>query len=392
MLGNESKPENNAKELVIVHFGELWLRGKNRGEYINMLVKNIRHSLAGLEYSMQLQYDRLFIYSSSASLEAVKSRLAYVFGISNYEGVHVSKPEIKDITRLAVSLAKAQKAKKIKIIAHRSYKGFDFDSNDIIRSISDAARRAGIEPRLDDFDTPIYVNVTRSTAFLFTEKIKGAGGLPVGSEGKCVVLLSGGIDSPVAAWFAMKRGLEPVFVHVYALQNADTLLKGKMGRLFSELGKYCISCKSYLVPSYFFDAAAASAGAGRLTLVLLKHFMLKLAENVAKKEGAKAIVTGESLGQVASQTLENLTAESYDIGLPVLRPLIGFDKEEIISIAKKINTYNISIEPYKDVCSISARNPKTKSRVEEIKVLSQKIKLRSLITRSLNAATVLNFE
>ncbi len=377
-------------ERLIVHFGELWLRGKNRSAYIKILIKNIKQALVGLDLEIRLAYDRIFIDGSEASLQEAYSRLGYVFGISNYELAYSTKPELESITKIAVALAKQLGAKSIKINAHRSFKQLSFDSMQIVRSVEEEAKANGIASSLHDFEKEIYINVTKDAAYVFSEKKRGLGGLPVGSEGTCIVLISGGIDSPVAAWMMMKRGLKPVYLHLHAFQNGDEAANSKMGEIANLLSKYYPS-RFYFLPSYFFDVAAASGHTGRCTLVLLKHFMLKLAEKIAEKEHATAIVTGESLGQVASQTLENLSAESVHIKMPILRPLIGFDKEEIINLAKKIGTYNISILPYKDVCSIEARNPRTKCRKEEILELAKKVKLGSVVKRTIANAYIKDY-
>ncbi|MGC8628896.1 MAG: tRNA uracil 4-sulfurtransferase ThiI [Candidatus Micrarchaeia archaeon] len=371
--------------VLIVHFGELWLRGKNRGSYIAKLLGNISASLSGLRCRISRHYDRIIIKADEDTLKEVENRLAYIFGISNYELAYVSKPELSEIADTALEMLKGKRS--VRINAHRSDKRLSFDSNDIIRKVSDKLQSSGITPLLRDFEAQLFINVTASSAYLYTEKHKGLGGLPVGSEGKCIALVSGGIDSPVAAWFAMKRGLEPVLLHLHAYHDNAEAMKGKIGEIAKQLSKYYPNLKVVFAPSYVFEAAAAAAHSDRLTLVLLKNFMLRLAQALAIREGANAIVTGESLGQVASQTAENLLAEGYGVGTLIIRPLIGFDKEDIIKIAKEIGTYSFSIAPYKDVCSISAKNPRTKARIEEIKELGKKAKLGIAVRKTLALAS-----
>ncbi len=371
----------------MVHFGELWLRGKNRGQYIKRLACNISSSLSGLDFSIATKYDRLLISIKSDQVAEAKKRLGSVFGISNYELAYTAEPSIESIVNASIGLAESANAKSIKIIAHRSDKTLGFDSNTITEQIAKKAESVGILPVLHGFELPIYVNVTKEAAYISTEKLNGLGGLPVGSEGKCVVLLSGGIDSPVASWFAMKRGLEPIYLHVHAFRtNEEAVKSSKISSIVEALSAYYKGSKVYYVPSYLFDASALAARLNRYSLVMLKNFMLRLAQAIAKKEGASCIVTGESLGQVASQTAENMLAESYGIKTLVIRPLVGFDKQEIIGIAKKIGTYEQSIKPYKDVCSISSRNPKTKCKTEEVKELSRKIGISSIVAKSLKLA------
>ncbi|MGC8676493.1 MAG: tRNA uracil 4-sulfurtransferase ThiI [Candidatus Micrarchaeia archaeon] len=381
----QTEPLGNS--LLVVHFGELWLRGKNRNLYISALVKNINAALAGMRYALRRQYDRIIIEADANTLRLASGKLANVFGISNYEIAHVVEPRLESIASLAADLAEGSGANSIKIEAHRSDKRLPFDSIGIMKAVADAVKAKGIEPRLKGFGSRLFVNATEKVAYVYMDKNKGLGGLPVGSEGKCVVLLSGGIDSPVAAWYAMKRGLEPVYLHVHAFRDNAEAMRGKVQNLLGVLARYSPRYSAYFVPSYMFEAASASARADRYALVILKNFMLRLAQAVAKKEHAGAIVTGESLGQVASQTLENLYAESQGVKLPILRPLIGFDKEEIIGIAKRIGTYEESIKSYADVCSIVARNPKTKCDPESIKSLASRMKMGVLVRRSLSAAS-----
>jgi thiamine biosynthesis protein ThiI len=285
-------------------------------------------------------------------------------------------------------LAKEPRPRSVKIDAHRAYKQLPFDSMDITQKIIKVADGLGIEPAIKGYEKELYVSVTKDAAFLSLGKEKGAGGLPVGSSGKGVILLSGGIDSPVAAWYAMKRGVEPVYVHLHAFQDAKEATEGKVSNIVARLSEFHPHYRMYFIPSHFFQASAFKSG--RYELILLKAFMLRLAEKVAKKEGANLIFTGESLGQVASQTPENIGAEQYGIKLPVLRPLIGYDKEEIIRVARAIGTYEESVKPYADVCSINAKNPKLNAQREKIRELMSMIGISGIVNRSLKSAKVLS--
>ena len=377
------------ERIILVHFGELWLRGKNRPFYITLLTRTLKERLRGCSCTIEKQYDRLMLrLGPESELERITSVLDKVFGISNYKISYSTKPTMGAIKSLSMKLLKASKAKNVKIEAHRTDKHLKFDSNRIIKDVCAALLKNGMEPELHGYDTMLYVNVTTEQAFISIDKRKGLGGLPVGSGGKCVILLSGGIDSPVAAWCAMKRGMWPVYVHVHAFANADEIEKSKMVPLLEKLSAYSPHYRIYYVPSHIFDAASVSIGAGRESLTLLKHFMLKLAEQVAKKEGARIIFTGESLGQVASQTPENLAAEEYGTKLPILRPLAGMDKEEIVKTAKDIGTFGDSVAKYRDVCSISSKNPRLKARMGEIALLQKHMKLGGIVSRSLKSAKI----
>jgi thiamine biosynthesis protein ThiI len=186
----------------------------------------------------------------------------------------------------------------------------------------------------------------------------------------------------------MKRGMQPIYLHIHSFQTGDEALKGKIPRLIKTLSGFHPRYSAYFVPSHVFQAA--SIGLGKYELVLMKTFFLRLAEQVALKEGAHAIYTGEALGQVASQTPENIESEQFGLKVPVLRPLIGYDKEEIIKVARAIGTYDQSIEQYKDVCSISARNPKLNSNREKVAEIAKRMGMRGVVSRSLKASKQMN--
>ncbi len=379
----EFKP---GEELVVIRFGELWLKGGNRNYYIRLLERNINEQLKGERFELQRNFDRLILRTSKKpSMHEIVSRLRRVFGISAIEISVVSRPTLEGIVAAAKKLlSEGSSPKSVRINSHRSYKQLSFTSVDIVRELKKAADELGIEPKTEDYERELAVSVTKDAAFLTLNREKGAGGLPVGSSGKAVVLISGGIDSPVAAWYAMKRGLQPVYLHLHAFQNNNEAIKGKVAQIICVLSAFYPHCKTYIVPSHIFQSASFKFG--KYELVLLKAFMLRLAEEVAAKEGASVIFTGESLGQVASQTPENLGAAQYGISVPVLRPLAGFDKEEIIKIAKEIGTYEESIKPYKDVCSINARNPKLNARKEEVTKFLEQMNISDIVSRSLSAS------
>ncbi len=376
------------EKLILIHFGELWLKGGNRNMYISKLYKNLREKMLGENAELQKQYDRFLIrLNSKSNVERISGKIGKTFGISNYEIAYVTKPDVRHICRLSARLLKNAGAKSAKISAHRSYKQLAFNSADIVKSLAKELEKIKIEPRLSEYDKEIYINVTKECAFVYMDKLKGAGGVPTGVGGKCIVLLSFGIDSPVAAWYAMKRGMTPVYVHLHAFANAAEINSTKAPKILSALSEFYPYSKIYYVPSHIFDLASTKARSGSCALVLLKHFMLKLAEKIADIEHAKVIFTGESLGQVASQTAENICAEEQGVRYPVLRPLIGCDKEEIISLAKKIGTYDLSIEKYRDVCSLNAKSPKLNVGAEEIEKLDSAIKIDSVVSKSLKSCS-----
>ena len=381
-----SMPFKNRESLIIANFGELWLKGRNRDQYIHTLERNIRDQLSGESFALERHFDRLIIRIDDGSdVGSIVSKLRKTFGLSRLEVAVAVKPDMKSIVSEAENILSAEPApKSLKIDAHRAYKELPFDSMEIVRKVKAVAEKHGIDPTTKGYEKELSISVTKEAAFMSMGREKALGGLPVGSSGRAVVLLSGGIDSPVAAWYAMKRGMQPIYLHVHSHQNGEEALKGKIPRMMETLSGFHPHYIAYMVPSHVFQAA--SMGLGKYELVLMKTFFLRLAEQVALKEDAHAIYTGESLGQVASQTPENIEAEQYGIKVPVLRPLIGYDKEEIIKVARAIGTYDQSIEQYKDVCSMSARNPKLNSDREKVAELAKRIGMRGIVSRSLKAS------
>lgn len=379
--------EESADKILIVHYGELWLRGRNRGIYIRKLRKNIAAKLKDEKFKFEKSYDRVLLrFPHGRDEESIMGKISKVFGVSAYEFAYRTEPDMKHIAQLSTKLLKEWKGKKVKIDAHRAYKQHKFDSRDITKKLIQVCADVGAEPELKENDETLSITVTKEDAFIFTKRGRGAGGLPIGTSGKAVILLSGGIDSPVAAWYAMKRGLDPIYVHVHGFSENNEALDSKIPKIIDILSDYSVVHKTFYVPSHVFQMSALNSGKYELTL--MKAFMLRLAQRVAEREGADCIVTGESLGQVASQTSSNIAAEQNGIEIPIHRPLIGFDKVEITNIAKAIGTYEESLKPYRDVCSINSRNPATRTKLGIIKDLAKKSKLDSVVTRSLKLARV----
>ena len=379
------------ENVMVLHFGELWLRGRNRNRYISRLIKNINFLLKEESFSLAHYYDRLLLrFDENSNIENIKKKICYIFGISAYELATVGKPELSSIKKIFTKKLKEMGGKTqevIKISSHRSFKGHTFNSLNVISELTKIAEKQGYNISNHSFSKEFSVNITKEYSFVYCERFKGAGGLPVGSSGVAVILLSGGIDSPVASWYAMKRGLQPIFIHIHAYPSNDEAYNTKIGELYRMLGRYSTKSKLYLFPSTLFQFSSFKLG--RNTTVILKAFMLLLADKIAEREHSYLIYTGESLGQVSSQTPSNISAESYGIKKQILRPLIGMDKEEIIKISRYINAFDISTKPYKDVCSINSRNACTAIDLNEMKKLQKEIKIKKLVTKTLKLGTVI---
>jgi thiamine biosynthesis protein ThiI len=294
-------------------------------------------------------------------------------GISNFSFVEEAEMDIDSIFKKAVQVMKEDKLeeryKTFKVIARRTNKDFKLNSPQINSAVGEYIL-ANTSLRVDVHapDIELNINIGDKKAFIYFEKVAGIGGLPVGSSGKAVCLLSGGIDSPVAAYMMMKRGMRITFVH---FKNRSVMGSGegvdKIKELVGILGGFQGKSKLYIVPFDDFQKEIIANIASKNRMIVYRRIMLRMAGLIAKKEGAGAVVVGDSIGQVASQTIENLSVAYKVIDMPILAPLIGFNKREIIDIASRIGTYDISIIPYQDCCSLmAAKHPETKADPGEI--------------------------
>ncbi len=373
------------KSVITVHFGELWLKGKNRGLFIDKLVQNILGSINKSHYKgFETLRDRFIIYpTNTSSSHKITDKLKYVFGISWYGHAYIIENDMDKILLFLEELSEKDdlKGKCVRIDAHRSYKKLPFSSKELITKI--LKHKDNIHFMLDkESKIKIMINPTKVGTFVYTNKIVGMGGLPTGSSGKAIVLFSGGIDSPIATFYAMRRGLEPIYLHLHTFNKNESANKSKIGKLIKILNKYSKNSVSYMLPSYIFESSIIETNP-KYGMLLFKRFLFEVADSIAVKEDASAIVTGESIGQVASQTISNLYASSCNSKHLVVRPLIGFDKLDIIKKAKEIGTYETSIIKYKDVCSFHASNPATSANPKYIDILYKRTDLKTAVEHTL---------
>ncbi len=373
---------------IVIHFGEIWLKGRNRNDFVRRLYNNIELALRDEHYSkLQDMRDRFFlVFDKKSDIKSIERKLSRVFGISRFSPVITSENSLESILKASNNLL--GKGDTVRIVPHRSVKNLGFDSSEIVSYFIKNPKKLkfGIDK---DSDKELYINVAKDFAFIYKERLQGANGLPVGSSGSAVVLFSGGIDSPVASYYAMRRGLRPIYMHVHAFPNNKDAKLSKIKELVRILSAYSADPKIYLIPGHVFQSSAMRIR-NKYELVLFKLFLYRLAESIADKEEADAIVSGESLGQVASQTIKNLTASETGIDRFIMRPLIGFDKQDIVDMAKKIGTFEASIREYRDVCSIAARNPATNSSSARIRRLWIDASMDSAVKLTLNKTTVIN--
>ncbi|WP_217557926.1 tRNA uracil 4-sulfurtransferase ThiI [Paenibacillus sp. GbtcB18] len=345
-------------DLLLVRFGEMMLKGKNRSRFEKKVVSQLRGVLASFaQVKLVTEYGRVYIQLSDASAEDVGKAVSKVFGIETYSPVYTAPSDSEAIQAVAVALMKkvVKRPQTFKVEVKRVDKSFPFDTLEMNRIVGGAVLRACPELSVDvrSPETTLRVELREKGALLFVETFEGAGGYPLGTNGKAVLLLSGGIDSPVAGWQAMRRGLELEAVHFHSFPYTSERAKEKVIELARKLSAYSGgSIKLHLVSFTEVQTSIYAAYKDNLLVTILRRAMYRIAETIAEREKALALVTGESLGQVASQTLPSLNAIGRAVSLPVLQPLIATDKKEIIRMAEQIDTYTLSIQPYEDCCTL----------------------------------------
>ncbi len=376
----------------IVHYGELGLKGRNRISFERQLVNNIRRALEDLEDQGQMKVQRLPSYllvkpPSEVPEAKVEARLQQIPGIAYFAPIVTTPLDIAEITSAAVEMAREiiTPETTFRIQATRGNKTFPITSPEVGREVGGAVQEAtGAPVNLRHPDVTLSIQIYDDQAYLFARRIRGLGGLPVGSSGRVLALFSGGIDSPVAAHLLMKRGCLMDFVHFHLLRGESEIRESKIAAMARKvLVPHRAPGRLHMLSAAPFEAAMAGLDS-RVATVVFRRFIMRAAESLANRRRIPALVTGESVGQVASQTLKNINLISEATQLPILRPLIGMDKEEIIEIAQSIGTYELSIKPYQDPCSLHARHPATWARHSAVEEVETWIDVDALLEETLS--------
>lgn len=356
----------------LIHYGELGLKGNNRRDFENKLRKNILEKILPLDPKSALEIRHKYFVLKTITRKDLTQAIAQVFGIKWFAKATTlpRAKTVKDLGAKAIKLIDPE-IPTFKISCKRADKTYPTISPEVEKQVGEVVLKKFKKLKVDLFNPlqEIRIEINTDAIFIYAKKEKGAGGLPVGTSGRVLVLLSGGIDSPVAAYMMAKRGCRVDFLNFYVTKNDD-----KIKRLAEKLRDYTgPSSRLYFAPYVYFSTEVLNLNT-EFELVLFRRFMLKVAEEICHRHHIAAIVSGDNLGQVASQTLENLVAtEDALTDIPCFRPLIGLDKDEIIDIAKKISTFDISNEPHKDCCSLIDRHARTRVTVEKIKEEEVKI-------------------
>ncbi|MEM3927628.1 MAG: tRNA uracil 4-sulfurtransferase ThiI [Archaeoglobaceae archaeon] len=367
------------EKICIVHYGEIGVKGKNREFFEKKLVENIQRFA---------EAKRRFGYIEVPYREGLEEKLKKVPGIRYFGIGFKTGLDIEEI-KSAVLDALPETFESFKISASRRNKNFPMDSMEINKVVGAfVVEKTGKKVKLEKPDVTIWIEIGNE-ALVYSQRFEGIGGLPVGVAGKVVSLISGGIDSPVASFLAMKRGCEIVAVHFFNKTLHSPEIRKKIVMLAEKLSEYQGELKLYMVPFEEVQMEIIRIVPPKLRMVVYRRSMIRMANLIAEKEKAKAIVTGDNISQVASQTLDNLNVIYSASKLAVLPPLLGFDKEEIIALAKKFGTYDISILPYEDCCSLMiAKHPETRARKEIVEEFEE---FEELERNAVENAEVLEF-
>jgi thiamine biosynthesis protein ThiI len=381
---------------IVVHYQEIALKGKNRPWFLGRLVRNLKRALSDLDVvDVRSLMGRIEIQlGPGTSREEAGNRVGRTFGIANYSYARRTALDLDVIARAILEDLRDRTCRSFRVSVRRADKRFPMTSPQVEREIGGLIKQArGWSVDLDDAELTVHVELLTTEAFYFFGKERGAGGLPTGTAGRVTCLLSGGIDSPVAAHRMMKRGCAVSFVHFHSYPILSRASMEKARELVRLLTTWQQRSRLYMVAFGDIQQQVVLAIPGPMRVIVYRRLMLRIAEKIALARGAKALITGDVVGQVASQTLENLAVIGGVATLPLFRPLIGMDKEEITAEAVKLGTYPISIIPDQDCCTLfTPRNPQTRSRAADIEAVEQRLPVEELIERAVNEAVMEQFE
>ncbi|MBR1779147.1 MAG: tRNA 4-thiouridine(8) synthase ThiI [Clostridia bacterium] len=380
------------KEIILVKIGEIVLKGLNRRNFEIQLIKNIKKKISKLgSFSLSISQSTITIMpeNDNIDLDEATESLSTIFGIANYSKAAICKKELDDIKNTTHQYLKdtLSTVKTFKVETKRADKKFALKSPEISKEVGSyiSEKFPNLSVNVNNPDIVVNIEIRDNHAFVRGNSTSGAGGVPIGMGIKAVSLISGGIDSPVASYMMAKRGVELIAVHFASPPYTSIRAKEKVERLVKKVSQYSGKVTLVIVPFTNIQEQIRENCREEYFTIIMRRFMMKISESIAQRYGGLALITGESLGQVASQTLEAIFCTNAGINLPIFRPLIGMDKEEIISIARKIDTFKISIEPYEDCCTIfTPKHPKTKPHLEDILAEEQKLEADALIGSALD--------
>ncbi len=378
------------RELLLVRFGEVHLKGLNRPYFFNVLLKHIRRAVGDVGGKVWIADSRIFVSDVTDMPECIR-RVTRVFGVHSVSPcIEMDKGDFDAICQQAAEMMRPISG-TFKVVARRSDKRYPLNSPQINGKLGGYVLERN--PQLTvDVHTPQHVLdiEIRDQAYLYVERIAAVGGMPLGTNGTACLLLSGGIDSPVAGYMVAKRGVNLCAVHYHSFPYTSERAKQKVVDLAKVLSEYCGPIRLHVVPFTRIQMDIHQQCPDNLTTLIMRRFMMRIAERVARAEGAQALVTGEAIGQVASQTMEALACTDETVDMPVFRPVIGFDKSEIVERAEKIGTYELSSLPYEDCCTIfTPRHPATHPKLDTVREAEAVLPIEELVAEAVAGAEII---
>lgn len=378
------------KEIILIKNGELALKGLNRRTFEDMLVKNMRRRLEGIgKFKFTVAQSTIVAEpeNESVDLDEAVERISKIFGIAGFSRAAAVEKDMETILRSAEEYLAPQllTVRSFKVEAKRSDKKFPLKSPEICRETGGYLLRKfpHLEVDVHNPDIVVTVEVRDSSAYIHGKQLKGAGGMPTGSAGRAALLISGGIDSPVAGYMMAKRGLELMAVHFASPPYTSERAEQKVHSLLKQVSKYSGRIALFVVPFTETQELIKDNCPEEIFTVIMRRMMMRVAQKIAAKEHAGALITGESVGQVASQTMQAIACTDSVCEMPVFRPLIGMDKDEVVAISRKIETFDISILPYEDCCTVfTPKHPRTRPTIDYVEECEKALEVDRLVNEA----------
>ena len=373
-------------DYIMVRFGELSTKGKNKKDFISVLYLNIKHALKDFSsLKFETRYDHIYIKLNDEDVDSVVNRLKDVSGIQALSLVARVPNDIEEIKKGALEFIKQVEGKTFKVKVKRGNKRFEMNSEEITRAVAPVIlKNTDLKVNVHNPDIMLNIEVRDEGTYIFTESVKGAGGYPLGVAGKSMHMLSGGIDSPVAAFLMMKRGITIECIHFASPPYTQEAVIYKLEDLLRKLNRYQPKIRLNIVPFTKIQEAIYDNVPESYCITLMRRMMYRLADKLARRRNCPVISNGESVGQVASQTLQSIATINEVTNTPIIRPCATLDKLEIIEISKRIDTYEISIRPYEDCCTIfTPKAPKTNPKLRDVKEFEEKFEWESLLNEAI---------
>lgn len=384
------------ERLFLIHYHEIGLKGKNRIKFEQRLQRNIDRALKGVPRGpVKRLQGRMFLeLTPDSPLGVIRERLSHVFGVANFAEAVTVERDIEALRETAWALAQKASFDTFRITTKRGDKTFPMNSDEVSRDVGAYVQeRSGARVKLKGADLEIFIEIAQSRTFVYAEKIQAPGGLPVDSDERAMSLISSGIDSPVASYKLMKRGVHLSYVHFHSQPYTNRNSQRNTEELVRLLTRYQYVSDLYLVPFVEIQRHIMTQAPASYRVILYRRCMVRIAAALAERANCQVLVTGDNVGQVASQTLANIRAIEEVTLMPILRPLSGDNKEEIIAQARKIGTYELSIEPYEDCCSVFVpKHPETKAKLDVVHDIESKLDLDAMIEQTLEQVEVKTFK